>query len=52
MLCMSVPPPKSEGELLTQARSLAGLTLEQLATKFHRPLPKNITYAKRGWDSN
>lgn len=45
---MSVTPPKSEEELLNRARTLAGLTLEQLATKFHQPLPKNTTHAK-GW---
>lgn len=45
---MSVSPPKSEEELLNRARSLAGLTLEQLAIKFNQPLPQSITHAK-GW---
>ena len=45
---MSVSPPTSEEELLTRARNLAGLTLEQLAKKFNQPLPKNTTHAK-GW---
>ena len=45
---MSVSPPNSEEELLTRARNLAGLTLEQLAQKFNQPLPKNTTHAK-GW---
>ena len=45
---MSVSPPNSEEELLTRARNLAGLTLEQLAKKFNQPLPKNTTHAK-GW---
>lgn len=45
---MSVTPPNSEEELLTRARNLAGLTLEQLAKKFNQPLPKNTTHAK-GW---
>ena len=45
---MPVSPPNSEEELLTRARNLAGLTLEQLAKKFNQPLPKNTTHAK-GW---
>ena len=45
---MTVSPPNSEEELLTRARNLAGLTLEQLANKFNQPLPKNTTHAK-GW---
>ena len=45
---MPVSPPNSEEELLTRARNLAGLTLEQLANKFNQPLPKNTTHAK-GW---
>ena len=45
---MPVSPPNSEEELLTRARNLAGLTLEQLAKKFKQPLPNNTTHAK-GW---
>jgi len=45
---MSISPPKSEKELLTRARQLAGLTLDELATKFNQPIPKNTTHAK-GW---
>lgn len=51
MLCMSVTlpqPPTSEEELLNRARTLAGLTLEQLAIKFNQALPTNTTHAK-GW---
>jgi DNA mismatch repair protein MutH len=48
MPCMSVSPPTNEEELLSRARALAGLTLEQLAVKFKQPLPNNITHAK-GW---
>ena len=48
---MSVTPPTppiNEEELLTRARKLAGLTLEQLATTFNQPLPKDTRHAK-GW---
>ncbi|MCK4864540.1 MAG: DNA mismatch repair endonuclease MutH [Gammaproteobacteria bacterium] len=48
---MSVPPPtppKSEEELLSRARNLAGLTLQQLSSNFNQPLPKDIRHAK-GW---
>ena len=47
---LSTPPspPTSEEELLNRARSLAGLTLQQLSSSFNQPLPKDIRYAK-GW---
>lgn len=41
-------PPKSEKELLTRARQLAGLTLADLATKFNQAIPKDTLHAK-GW---
>jgi len=41
-------PPKSEEELLSRARKIAGLTLQQLSVSFNRPLPKDIRHAK-GW---
>jgi len=45
---MSVSPPKSEEELLTRARQLAGLTLSDLAEKFNQDIPKDTRHAK-GW---
>jgi len=41
-------PPNSEEELLSRARKLAGLTLQQLSSNFNQPLPKDIRHAK-GW---
>ena len=41
-------PPKSEKELLERARSLAGLTLADLATRFNQAIPKDHLHAK-GW---
>ncbi len=41
-------PPNSEEELLSRARKLAGLTLQQLSSNFDQPLPKDIRHAK-GW---
>jgi len=41
-------PPKSEEELLTRARQLAGLTLNDLAKKFNQAIPKDTRHAK-GW---
>lgn len=46
---VSLPhPPQSEQELLDRARKLAGLNLEELATKFNQPLPSDVKHAK-GW---
>lgn len=47
-MSISPPPPKSEKELLTRARELAGLTLADLATKYNQPIPKDTLHAK-GW---
>lgn len=47
-MSISPPPPKSEKELLTRARGLAGLTLADLATKYNQPIPKDTLHAK-GW---
>lgn len=41
-------PPQSEEELLTRARSLAGLTFSQLAIKYNQTIPKDTRHAK-GW---
>ena len=41
-------PPKSEEELLTRARQLAGLTLNDLAKKINQAIPKDTRHAK-GW---
>jgi len=41
-------PPASEAELLTRARRIAGLTLEQLAAAAHQPVPPSQRMAK-GW---
>ena len=48
MSVSSPHPPKSEEELLTRARQLAGLTLADLATKFNQAIPKDSRHAK-GW---
>ena len=41
-------PPKSEEELLTRSRQLAGLTLNDLAIKFNQAIPNDTRHAK-GW---
>ena len=41
-------PPKSEEELLTRSRQLAGLTLNDLAIKFNQVIPNDTRHAK-GW---
>lgn len=41
-------PPRSESELLTRARALAGVPLEELAARCGRPLPAEARRAK-GW---
>lgn len=41
-------PPKSEEELLTRARQLAGLTINDLAIKFNQAIPNDTRHAK-GW---
>ena len=41
-------PPESEKELLDRARSLAGLTLADLAIRFNQAIPKDPRHAK-GW---
>lgn len=45
---MSVSPPTSEEELLSRARQLAGLTLQDLASNFNQAIPKDTRHAK-GW---
>lgn len=47
-MSISPPPPKSEKELLTRAKELAGLTLADLAIKYNQPIPKDTLHAK-GW---
>jgi DNA mismatch repair protein MutH len=42
----TLPPPQSESELLQRCRSLAGLTLAEVATLYHQTLPNNPTKAK------
>ena len=49
--CMSVnlpQPPKSETELISRARKLAGLTLNDIAKKFQQKIPSDSRHAK-GW---
>ncbi len=48
MSVSSPHPPKSEEELLSRARQIAGLTLADLAIKFNQAIPKDICHAK-GW---
>ena len=43
--------PASEHDLLTRAKTLAGITLQQLASQLAVPLPANMTQAK-GWTGN
>jgi len=43
-----VSPPRSEAELITKARDIAGLTLQQLAARANWPLPDSLHKAK-GW---
>ena len=43
-----VPPPRSESELLTRARQIAGLNLAQLASRVNQPVPASLCTAK-GW---
>jgi DNA mismatch repair protein MutH len=45
---ITVPPPRSETELLARARDIAGLTLRQLAAQVNRPVPGSL-YAAKGW---
>lgn len=48
-MSVSLPQaPKSEAELLTRARKLAGLTLNDIAKKFQQKIPSDTRYAK-GW---
>ena len=41
-------PPNSEEELLSRARTLAGMSLGELANHFYLPIPQEQTHAK-GW---
>jgi len=48
---MSVSPPVSRLELLDRAKSIAGLTIQQLANKMDVSIPESTTHAK-GWFGN
>lgn len=48
---MSVSPPVSRLELLDRAKSIAGLTIQQLANKMDVSIPQSSTHAK-GWFGN
>jgi DNA mismatch repair protein MutH len=48
---MSVSPPVSRLELLDRAKSIAGLTIQQLANKMDVSIPQSTTHAK-GWFGN
>lgn len=48
---MRITPPVSRVALLERARSLAGLTTQQLANKMGVPIPQSTTHAK-GWFGN
>ncbi len=41
-------PPRTETELMSRARALAGLTLAELAHRLQQPLPANLNHHK-GW---
>lgn len=41
-------PPESEVELLARARALSGMTLAELASRLHAPVPADLRRAK-GW---
>lgn len=44
----SLPPPKTEAELLQRAKQIAGLSLAQLANQLQEQVPSKLHHAK-GW---